>query len=253
MGQTAYDMAQAVMRRPDNQLGQPLEPQAVAMPRRSVAGAIFRFLGWMLLMSFAIAAAVAVTSVWLVSDAARDLFSLDTNVRIVTGQAVIDSIRQVNKQVFLEHYNTVDIDYSEAPEGWLGYLPVRQSFVVLLKGRVPAGFDLSQLRTEDVWVSRDGRRVQLVLPPPVLFAENVSIDVENSRVLTLSDSCPSFLCQDKLVAFKDQMGPQGRDLLMEASLRSGIMGQVANEGQRYYEQFLKSLGFEEVRVLIRQE
>jgi hypothetical protein len=188
-----------------------------------------------------------------VTDTARDIFAGGTNVQIVTGQAVVESIRQVNKQVFLEHYNTVDIDYSEAPAGWLRYLPIRQSFVVLLKGRVPAGFDLSQLRPEDVWVSRDGRRVQVVLPPPVIFAENVSIDLENSRVLTLNDSCPSILCQDKLVAFKDQMVPQGRELLMEASLRSGIMGQVANDGQRYYEQFLKSLGFEEVRVIIRQE
>jgi hypothetical protein len=253
MGQTAYDMAQAVMRRRENQLGQPLEAQAVAVPRRSVAGSIFRFVGWMLLTSMAIAAAVVITSVWLVTDTARDIFSGGANVQIVTGQAVVESIRQVNKQVFLEHYNTVDIDYSEAPAGWLSYLPIRQSFVVLLKGRVPAGFDLSQLRPEDVWVSRDGRRVQLVLPPPVIFAENVSIDLENSRVLTLNDSCPSILCQDKLVAFKDQMVPQGRELLMEASLRSGIMGQVAADGQRYYEHFLKSLGFAEVRVIIRQE
>jgi hypothetical protein len=40
---------------------------------------------------------------------------------------------------------------------------------------------------------------------------------------------------------------------MAASQQSGILEQVANDGKVYYEQFLKSLGFEEVRVLIRGE
>ena len=253
MGQTAYDIARTTVPRPTSDESYQLQEQPVAPPRRSAGGSILRFLGWTFLTAIAIGAVVVIISLWLVSDTARDLFSLDTNVKIVSGQAVVESIKQVNKQVFLEHYNTVDIDYSEAPEGWLSFLPIRQSFVVLLKGRVPAGFDMSELRPEDVWVSSDGKRVQLVLPPPVIFADNVNIDFENSRVLTESDTCPSFLCQDKLTAFKDQMLPQGRQLLMEAALRSGIMEQVATDGQRYYEQFLKSLGFEEVRVLIRQD
>jgi hypothetical protein len=253
MGQTAYDLARTGVPGSATDQEYPLEAQGAAPPRRSVAGSIVRFLGWTFLTAIAIGAVVVIISVWLVSDTARDLLSRDTNVKIVSGQAVVESIKRVNKQVFLEHYNTVDIDYSEAPEGWLSYLPIRQSFVVLLKGRVPAGFDMSELRPEDVWVSSDGKRVQLVLPPPVIFADNVNIDFENSRVLTQSDTCPAFLCQDKLTAFKDQMLPQGRQLLMEAALRSGIMDDVADDGQRYYEQFLKSLGFEEVHVLIRQD
>jgi hypothetical protein len=252
MGQTAYDLAQTALEpRRTEPIMQPDAPVMVA-PQRSVAESIFHFLGWMLLTVIGITAAVIITSVWIVSNTARDLFSQDTHVTIINGESVVESIRQVNKQVFLEHYNTVDIDYSEAPSGWLGVLPIRQSFVVLLKGRVPAGFDLSQLRSEDVWVSSDGKRVQLVLPPPVIFADNVSLDLPNSRVLSQDDTCPAFLCQDKLDAFKDQIAPQGQQLLIDASLRSGIMEQVARNGQRYYEQFLKSLGFAEVRVIIRQ-
>ena len=253
MGQTAYDLAQkTTLRRSDQEAHEVMIPPPPP-PRRSAAGSVMRFLGWIFLATVGIAAAVVLTSVWLVSDAARDLLSSDTNVKIVTGTAVMESIKAVNKQVFLEHYNAVDIDFSEAPEGWLSYLPIRQSFVILLKGRVPAGFDLSQLRPEDVWVSRDGKRVQLVLPPPVVFTDNVNVDFEHSRVLTQSDNCPAFLCQDKLTAFKDQMLPQGRQLLIEAAVRNGILEEAAHDGQSYYEQFLKSLGFEEVRVIIRQD
>jgi hypothetical protein len=92
-----------------------------------------------------------------------------------------------------------------------------------------------------------------VLPPPMLFVDNVNLDLANSRILAERDSCPDFLCQNQLGVFKDQMVPEGRKLLMAASQQSGILEQVANDGKVYYEQFLKSLGFEEVRVLIRGE
>jgi hypothetical protein len=49
------------------------------------------------------------------------------------------------------------------------------------------------------------------------------------------------------------MLPQGRQVLIEASERSGILAQTAADGQRYYEQFLQSLGFEEVQVIVRGE
>jgi hypothetical protein len=252
MSRTAYDMAQKVIQSQNTELSRPLDPQPPAPPRRSIVGEVLHFFGWTFLIALLIGGAVVLTSIWLVSDAARDLFSQDTNVKIVTGQAVVESIKQVNKQVFIEHYNTVDIDYTEAPEGWLSQLPISQSFVVLLKGRIPAGFDLSQLRAEDVWVSSDGRRVQLVLPPPTIFVDNVNIDFEGSRVLTTNDTCPQFLCQDQLAAFQEQIAPQGRQVLVNAALQSGIMEQAADSGQRYYEQFLESLGFEEVRVVIRE-
>jgi hypothetical protein len=205
------------------------------------------------LIAVGLFAVVTLASVWLLSDMARDIFNLDTQATIITNEAVVESIRRVNKQVFIEHYNTVDIDYREAPEGWLGYLPIEQSFVLLLKGRVPAGFDLSELSPNDVWISSDGRRIQLVLPPPVIFEENVNVDFEHSRVLTQQDTCPEFICENTLDAFKSHMLPQGRQVLIEASEHSGILAQTAVDGQRYYEQFLQSLGFEEVRVIVRGE
>jgi hypothetical protein len=251
MSRTAYDLAQTIVRTPTHELSQLGAPLPYPAPRRSPVGSILRFLGWTFLIALGLFAAVTVASVWMVSDAARDIFSLDTRTTIITGDAVVESIKRVNKQVFIEHYNTVDIDYSEAPEGWLGHLPIQQSFVLLLKGSVPAGFDLSQLTPKDVWISSDGSRVQLVLPPPVIFAENVNVDFEHSRVLTQQDTCPEFICETTLEAFKSHMLPQGRQVLIEASERSGILAQAATDGQRYYEQLLKSLGFAEVQVIIR--
>lgn len=253
MSRTAYDLAQTVVRQPLGPAERTLDVIPVPAPRQSVLKTLLVFIGWTLFTGAVLFAVVTLGSVWLMSSAARDIFTWDTKTTVVTGEAVVESIKQVNKQLFIEHYNAVDIDYTEVPAGWLGMLPIQQSFVVLLKGRVPAGFDLSQLSSQDIWISNDGRRIQLVLPPPQVFAENVNVDFENSRIFTQTDTCPEFICQDSLQAFQAQMLPQGRKLLIAASEQSGILEQAAKDGQLYYEQFLKSLGFAEVRVIVKGE
>ena len=148
----------------------------------------------------------------------------------------------------------MDVRYSEAPDGLLSFLAdlgVKQEFVVLLRGRVPAGFDLQGMDEGDIWVSSDGRRVQLTLPPPQVFEENVSIDLENSLVLAQSDRCPGFLCPETMLdAYQGKALPHGRELLVDFARRSGILDQCAADGKAYYEEFLRSLGFEEARVVV---
>jgi len=226
-------------------LGQP-----VAQPK-SLLQSILKGLFWGTIFAALLLVGLVFGGWWMLNNTMRDVLNTDTKTTVVTGAAVVESIKRVNKQIFIEHYNAVDIDYTEAPDGWLNILPIKQTFVVLLRGRVPAGFDLSQLSEKDVWISADHRRIQLTLPPPTIFAENVNVDFEHSRILTQNDTCPEFLCQGTIEAYKNQILPQGRNLLIEASLKSGIMEDAAVDGQRYYEQLLKSLGFEEVRVFIK--
>ncbi|MBX3012170.1 MAG: DUF4230 domain-containing protein [Caldilineaceae bacterium] len=256
MSRSIYETAQLIPASPPPTEPQPATPQPAtpqSMPQPSLLRTLLNFFGWLLILTLVLVALVTLISVWLMSSTARDLLNLDTQTTIVSGQAVVESIKQVNKQILVEHYNVVDIDYTEAPQGWLRLLGMDQSFVLLLKGRVPAGFDLSQLQASDVWVSRDGRRVQLVLPPPEIFVDNVNIDFEESRILAQRDTCPDFLCQNQLTVFQEQLMPEGRQLLIAAAQRSGILTQVANDGVRYYEGLLKALGFAEVRVVIRED
>jgi hypothetical protein len=233
-----------------NEVSQPLPPDQ-GRQGRSIFKELLQFLGWTMAIA-AILMTIVTLGGWLVlNNTIRDVFNLDTKVTIVDGAAVVESIKRVNKQIFIEHYNVVDIDYTEAPEGWLRVLPIKQTFVVLLRGRVPAGFDVSELTPQDIWISADHRRVQLLLPPPTIFEDNVNIDFEHSRILAQSDTCPDFICQQTIEAYKNQILPEGRKLLVKASEQSGILEEAAVDGQRYYEQLLKSLGFAEVRVIIR--
>ncbi len=177
-----------------------------------------------------------------------------TQTTVNVGPLILESVKRTNKQIFIEHYNAVDITYSEAPESWLGWLRalgVRQEFVVLVRGRVPAGFDLTGFSEKDIWVSADGRRAQITLPPPTIFEENVSIDFENSRILSRTDWCPDFICRANLDAYKDVILPEGRRRLIEFAQQNGILEQAVREGQLYYERLLKSLKLDEVRVVVR--
>lgn len=106
------------------------------------------------------------------------------------GPVVLEQVRHVNKQIFVEHYQSVEVSYAEAPQGWLGFLEkigVSQQAVLLIKGRVPAGIDVSKISEDNIWVSPDGRRVQLTLPPPRIFTENVAVDTAQSRIISQSD------------------------------------------------------------------
>ncbi len=180
-----------------------------------------------------------------------DSFWGEAETTIVGKGAIVERVQHVNKHTFIEHYNAVDVHYSEAPEGWIRVLGIKQEFVVLVRGRVPAGFDLQELSEDNVWVSPDGQRAQLTLPSPTIFEENVAIDFENSYILGEHDTCPGFICKDDLTAYQSEVLPAGRDLLVDYARRHGILEQAAVDGQSYYEQLLRTFGFEEVRVVVR--
>lgn len=161
---------------------------------------------------------------------------------------ILEAVKHVNKHILIEHYSMVDVRYSQAPISWMPF--IKQETVILLRGRIPAGFDLEELTEDDIWISRDGKRVQLTLPPPKIFEENVAIDFENSRILSVSDRCPDFICENSLEQYQSKILPTGRDMLIAFALQTGILEDCAEDGRQYYQQLLKSLGFEEVRVIV---
>lgn len=167
---------------------------------------------------------------------------------IIEKGPILEAVKHVNKQIFIEHYSMVDIEYRQVPTAWLPF--IKQDMLVLLRGRIPAGFDLQQLTEDSIWLSSDGSRIQLALPPPEIFEENVSIDFKNSRIISASDTCPDIVCPSPLEAYQNEVLPAGRDRLIEFAVRSGILQQTVDDGRIFYEQFLKSLGFKEVRIVV---
>jgi hypothetical protein len=194
----------------------------------------------------ALAIVGVVLGIWVLVNGGNN--SGNGGTTIIGKGPVLEAVKHVNKQIFIEHYNMIDVEYSQVPTSWVPF--IKQEMVVLLRGRIPAGFDLQKLTEDDIWISSDGKKIQLTLPPPEVFEENVSIDFENSRILSVSDTCPNFFCEDSLQQYQNEVLPAGQAMLIEFSYQSGILQQAADDGRKYYEQFLSSLGFEEVRVII---
>lgn len=195
-----------------------------------------------------------ITLVWKGMDLAREVLVTKPAQVVEVGPALLEQVRRVNKQIFVEHYISTNISYKEAPQGWLkplGALGIKQEYAIIFRGRVPAGFDLSQLASEDIWVSKDGRRAQVTLPAPKIFEENVAVDMANSQLITDADTCPGFLCPTgQLEAYQNVLEPEARAKIIAGAEEAGIRSQAALEAQVYYEQLLNALGIAEVRVVV---
>ncbi|MCB0090173.1 MAG: hypothetical protein KDE54_19850, partial [Caldilineaceae bacterium] len=99
-------------------------------PRRSALDSILRFLGWTLASVVVLSLVMMAAGWWTVNNMSSQIFGSGTQTTIVEGAPIVESIRRANKQILIEHYNAVDVDYTEAPEGWLSILGMRQNFVV---------------------------------------------------------------------------------------------------------------------------
>ena len=99
MSQSIYDTAKAITVRPT---AEPMPaPQApIPAPQPSLLRTLLNFLGWLLIITLVLVAVVTLSSVWLMSSTARDIFNIDTTTTIVSSEAIVQSIRQVNKQIF---------------------------------------------------------------------------------------------------------------------------------------------------------
>jgi hypothetical protein len=155
--------------------------------------------------------------------------------------------KDIKKVEFTEYYMVVDVQHEEIPDNVLKHLGVKDEIIALIYGKVVGGFDLEEMGEDAIW--QDGTRVMLRLPPPKVL--HTEIDAEKSYVVYHLDTCPGFFgCKDSLETFLSDVEPQAKKSMREKAIESGLLERTAEEGREYYESFLKSLGFTEVRVVV---
>lgn len=167
-----------------------------------------------------------------------------TNTPLPPPIVTIQSIKSQAKLSTVEYNTVTEIYREDVPEGWLdGILGTKERLLMLVYGDVQAGFDLEKLKEENLWT--DGKRVRLVLPAPEILSS--SIDFEHTHIVYY---------ENNLVLEKNNPNLQGEALeeaqkaIKEAALKEGILNKANDYGQLYYENFLRSLGFTEVEVVV---
>jgi hypothetical protein len=154
----------------------------------------------------------------------------------------IDSVRAVAELATVEYRTVAEVRNESVPDDLRQHLGIKEEILLLVYGNVKAGFDLSQLKEEDIWT--DGRRVQLHLPAPEILS--TEIDFDRTHAVTYRKSI--FVTHD--VELESGTLKMAKEAINQAAIESGIFDMASQFGQTFFENHLRSLGFTEVQVIV---
>lgn len=157
------------------------------------------------------------------------------------------SIQKIKAQAKLStvEYSTITEVYNETPPAGLvdEFLGNKEKLLMLVYGDVEAGFDLNDLSEEDLWT--DGQRVRLVLPAPKIL--NSSINFDRTHIVYYENK---LIFDSNNPNLQGEALKQAKDAIAKAALEDGILNRANDYGKLYFENFLYSLGFTEVDVVV---
>jgi hypothetical protein len=155
----------------------------------------------------------------------------------------VSNIKKIAELATIEYNEVAELDREHLPQSWLDeMLGTKERVVMLVYGKVKAGFDLEKLKDNDLWT--DGKRVRLVLPAPQILSTTLDFNrthivfYQNNMLLEKND--PN-LPQDAL--------SEAQKALEQTALQNGILKQANNYGKLYFENFFYSLGYTDVEVV----
>lgn len=153
-------------------------------------------------------------------------------------------IRQMQALNRLETYTYLTDQAITAEQGGNAFYNFFRGDKLLLiaRGEVVAGFDLTKLKPQDVVVSADGQNATVTLPPAEILVSR--LDNENTRVYDrqtgiFTKGNPGLEAEARRVA---------EQKIVEAACDAGILKQAATNGQRNIEGLVKSFGIKNVTV-----
>ena len=160
----------------------------------------------------------------------------------VTRTVTITAIRAMAELATVEYQAVAEISNERVPDDIRGRLGVKEEILLIAYGDVKAGFDLSKLREGDLWT--DGTRVQLHLPAPEILDSHVNR--ERTHVVYYRKSL--LIAHD--INLETDALQMAEEAITQAAMDAGILKKATDYGQLFFENFLRSLGFTEVRVIV---
>jgi len=155
----------------------------------------------------------------------------------------IMNIRAQAKLATVGYQVVAEVPNESVPADFRAALGARERIVLLVFSDVKAGFDLSKLSEGDLWT--DGTRVQLHLPAPEILSNE--IDFKRSHAIA-RDITPIIIGNDPELEMKTLEIAEKH--IEEAAIEEGILENASQYGQLFFENFLRSLGFTEVKVIV---
>ena len=154
----------------------------------------------------------------------------------------ITNIRGMAELATVEYQAMAEVPNERVPNDVRQYLGVKEQILLIAYGDVKAGFRLEKLTESDLWTN--GSRVQLHLPAPEILS--TSIDHTRSHVVTYQGS---LLLSHDVNLEKDTLGI-AEGAIEQAAIDAKLLENASQYGQLFFENFLRSLGFTEVKVIV---
>lgn len=170
------------------------------------------------------------------------LFDLGRGQYTETGTTVVRSIRELSELTTVEMVEAVTIERG-TDAGILDF--IRGDRISLLAvATIGAGVDLGELDDDDVVIDLDARTIELDVPAPRITY--VSLDNDATQVYDrdtglLTKGDPQLESEARRAA---------EDLLERRALEAGILDEARTATTVRLEAFLRTLGFEQVRITV---
>jgi hypothetical protein len=156
---------------------------------------------------------------------------------------IISEVRALGRLESSAYLLQTVIDLEREPTNVWERVLGTDKLLLVASGEVVAGFDLARIEATDIEVS--GPRVRITLPPPeILYSK-----VDNQRTYVYERATGLFRAPDPRI--ESEARQLAERSMVERALEGGILAHAEQNGRTYLEAFLRSLGFEEVEVLIR--
>jgi Protein of unknown function (DUF4230) len=160
---------------------------------------------------------------------------------------VVVSMRQLALLQTVSFHLERVIDLRDKQNHFFGMVQSEDALLLVAAGDVTAGVDLSGMRDSDVVVDREGKRVQVLLPPARVLASTLDNDatyVHTRRTDALAKR------QETLETRARQ---EAESSLRDAAVAGGILQRAREGAERTVGTLLRSLGFEVVEIRSREE
>jgi hypothetical protein len=154
----------------------------------------------------------------------------------------VQEIQQMADLSTVKYSLTAEISDERVPDDLRAEFGVKEELLLLAYGEVAAGFDLAKMNESDIWV--DGTRIQVRLPPPEILYSR--LDTERTRVIYYQKSL--FMQRD--ISMEAKSREEAEKAIREAALESEILEQASRYGELFFSNWLRSMGFTEVQVIV---